>query len=171
MAQTGGWGPFLASWGIVTMIVNTTGADMPQIRGQKLLGGVEAFKAENENSASPLFGKLSGRYGTSGFSMGGGGTTMAATQDPSLLSSVGIMAWTPVGMGVTVPTLFICGTADTLAFCSGHGGPAYNAMPAETPKMMVTVNSAHIGQPSTGGGMSGAWGLAFHKVFLEGDER
>ena len=33
---------------------------------------------ENTKNGSPLFGKLSGRYGTSGFSMGGGGTTYAA---------------------------------------------------------------------------------------------
>jgi hypothetical protein len=37
--------------------------------------------------------------------------------------------------------------------------------------MRVTVSSGHSGQPSAGGNMSGAWGLAFHKTFLDGDER
>ena len=170
-AQTGGWGPFLASYGIVTMIVNTLGGDQPAQRGTKLLGGIAGFKAENTKSGSPLFGKLAGRYGTSGFSMGGGGTTIAATQDRTLLSSVGIMAWSPVGQGVTVPTLFICGNSDALAGCASHGTPAYNPMPPTTPKMRVTVTSSHIGQPTAGASMSGAWGLAFHKVFLDGDER
>jgi hypothetical protein len=161
----------LASYGIVTMIVNTTAGDQPAQRGTKLLGGIAGFKAENTKSGSPLYQKLAGRYATSGFSMGGGGTTRAATQDPSLLASVGIMAWQPVGTGVTVPTLFICGSSDALAGCATHGTPAYNAMPATTPKMRITVTSSHVGQPSAGSNMSGAWGLAFHKLYLDGDER
>jgi hypothetical protein len=103
--------------------------------------------------------------------MGGGGTTHAASQDDTLRSSVGLMAWTPTGLGVTVPTLFTCGTADALAGCLLHGLPAYSSMPATTPKMIVTLSSTHIGQPSAGLGMQGAWGLAFQKLFLDGDER
>ncbi|MBN1652853.1 MAG: hypothetical protein JXA30_03675 [Deltaproteobacteria bacterium] len=169
--QTGQWGPFYASWGIVAMIVNTGAADVPQMRASALLRGVEAFKAENENSGSPLFGKLAGRYSTSGFSMGGGGTTIASSQDSTLFSSVAIMPWAPTGNGLTVPTLFICGSMDALAGCAMMGTPAYNAMPETTPKMQVTIASPHMGQPSSGMGVSGQYGLAFQKVFLEGDER
>lgn len=171
VAQTGRWGPFLASYGIVTMIVSTSAGDQPAQRATALLEGIAGFKAENQKSGGPLFQKLAGRYGTGGFSMGGGGTTRAATQDKTLLSSLGIMAWSPVGQGVTVPTIFICGSSDGLAGCSGHGTPAYNAMPATTPKLRVTLQSGHVGQPSAGSNMSGAWGLAFQKVYLDGDER
>jgi hypothetical protein len=170
-AQTGGWGPFYASHGIVAMIVNTTGGDSPTQRGTKLSGGIESFKAENADSTSPLFGKLAGRYSVSGFSMGGGGSTFAASDDPSLLTSVPLMAWTPTGDGVTVPTLFICGEGDTLAVCGRHSEPAFGEMPDTTPKGLVWVSGSHRGQPSAGGGMQGAHGLAFQKVYLEGDER
>ena len=170
-AQTSGWGPFYASHGIVVMIVDTTGNDQPRTRGTKLLGGIEALKGENEDSASPLFGKLAGRYGTSGFSMGGGGTTFAAADNSELLSSVGLMAWTPTGNGVTVPTLFICGASDGLAVCGSHSEPAYAAMPDTTDKMLAFVSASHVGQPSAGGNMSGGFALAFQKVYLEGDER
>jgi hypothetical protein len=81
------------------------------------------------------------------------------------------MAWTPIGNGVTVPTLFTCGSSDGLATCTTHGTPAYNAMPDTTPKMIVTVPSGHAGQPSSGASQQGAWGLAFQKLFLDGDER
>ena len=37
--------------------------------------------------------------------------------------------------------------------------------------MRVTVSGGHNGQPSAGGGNSGKYGLAFTKLFLEGDER
>ena len=114
---------------------------------------------------------LAGRYGTSGFSMGGGGTTYAAQDDPTLLTSVGLMSWGPVGTGVSVPTLFICGASDGIAPCGSHSEDAYAEMAASTEKMLVMVSSGHSGQPTAGGGMSGAYGLAFQKVFLEGDER
>jgi hypothetical protein len=48
---------------------------------------------------------------------------------------------------------------------------AYRNVTDATPKMAVTINSGHAGQPTSGGGASGKAGLAFQKVFLEGDER
>jgi hypothetical protein len=168
-SQTGEWGPLYASWGIVAMIIHTGAGDQPQQRGTKLTAAIAAFKMENMKSGSPLMGKLSGRYGTSGFSMGGGGTTFSAAMDPMLKSNVAIMAWTPTTAKITVPSLFIFGSADTLAGTMGMA--SYTAVDTSTPKMSVTINSGHAGQPSSGGGDSGKAGLAFQKVYLEGDER
>lgn len=170
-AQTSEWGPLYASWGIVAMIIDTGGGDQPPTRGSKLGAGVEAFKAENENSSSPLYQKLAGRYGTSGFSMGGGGTTYASEDDPSLLTSVAIMPWGPTRGSVTVPTLVICGASDGIASCGSHGTPYYGRLDGSVSKMRVTVSGGHNGQPSAGRGVSGEYGLAFQKAFLEGDER
>lgn len=169
IAQTGQWGPLYASWGIVAMVIHTGAGDQPQQRGMKLTAAIAAYKMENEKSDSPLQGKLSGRYGTSGFSMGGGGTTFAAMADPMLKTDVAIMAWTPATSGITVPSLFIFGSADGLAGTMGMA--AYNSISGDVPKMAVTVQSGHAGQPSSGGGASGRAGLAFQKLFLEGDER
>lgn len=169
--QTNGWGDFYASHGIVAMIIETTGGDQPRTRGTKLLAGIDGFKAENENPSSPLAGKLAGRYGTSGFSMGGGGTTYASSSNSELLSSVAIMPWGPTSNGITVPTLVTCGSSDGIASCNSHGTPLYNGLPSSTPKMKITVTSGHAGQPTSGGGMQGAWGLAFQKRYLDGDER
>jgi hypothetical protein len=169
--QTNQWGPLLASHGIVAMIVNTGSGDQPQQRGSALTEGIMGFKSENEKSDSPLFGKLNGRYGTSGFSMGGGGTTYATQTDKTLRSSVAIMPWGPVRMGVETPTLIICGSSDGIAGCGSHGTPAYAGIPDTVPKMRVTVSSGHAGQPTAGGGDSGKYGLAFTKLYLDGDER
>jgi hypothetical protein len=169
--QTGQWGPLYASWGIVAMIVETGSSDQPAQRARALADGIAAFKAENMDSSSPLSGKLSGRYGTSGFSMGGGGTTIAAADDDTLLSDVAIMPWGPTNSGVTVPTLVICGSSDGTAPCAQHGTPAYNGIADSVPKMRVQISSGHAGQPSSGMGKSGQYGLAFQKVFLENDQR
>jgi len=168
-SQTGNWGPLYASWGIVAMIIHTSGGDSPTARGTKLSAAIEAYKMENMKADSPLFGKLSGRYGTSGFSMGGGGTTYAAQDDATLRTNVSIMAWTPARTGITVPSLFIFGNADGLAGTMGMS--SYNGIADTVPKMAVTVSAGHSGQPSAGGGDSGAAGVAFQKVFLEGDTR
>jgi len=169
-AQTSGWGDFFASHGIVTMIVETGSGDQPPARGRALIDGIDGFKQENANSSSPLFEKLAGRYGTSGFSMGGGGTSYASSTDSSLLSSVAIMPWGPTS-DLTVPTLVICGSSDRTASCGTHGRPLYNGIGDSTGKMLITVSSGHAGQPTAGGGDSGAAGLAFTKLYLEGDER
>jgi hypothetical protein len=169
--QTSQWGPLYASHGIVAMIIDSGSGDQPNARGEALIAGIEAFKAEHDRSDSPLFAKLAGRYGTSGFSMGGGGSTYAAQTDSSLLSSIAIMPWGPADMGSTVPTLIICGSSDGVAPCTSHGTPAYASIAPSVPKMRVTVSGGHNGQPGVGAASAGAYALVFQKVFLEGDER
>jgi hypothetical protein len=169
------WGPFYASWGIVTVVTNTGGLDDPSTRGRLLIGSISALKAENTKSGSPLNGKMSGRYGTSGYSMGGGGTTYASSSDPTLKSSVGLAAWEPVGRNIKVPTLLMCGSADLVAECF-HTDQSYDAIPATTPKMKIVITGAEhlaswFGPDQAGGGVSGGYALAFNKVYLEGDTR
>ena len=79
------------------------------------------------------------------------------------------MAWGPTSSPIKVPSLFIFGSSDSLANTMGMS--AYRSITGDVPKMTVTVSSGHAGQPSVGGGGSGKAGLAFQKVFLEGDER
>lgn len=172
--EMAGWGPFYASHGIVTIITTTTGADFPDIRATKLLAAIKELAAENTKSGGPLFEKMSGRYGTSGYSMGGGGTTIASTNDSSLKTSVGLAAWGPVGPRISVPTLLLCGSSDSVAPCSQSSG-SYRQIPDSTPKMMVEIpGTTHFnwfGPRDAGRGASGAYALAFQKTFLEGDER
>jgi hypothetical protein len=168
------WGPFFASYGIVTIITTTGAADLPDLRAQKLLASIDEIEAENTKSGSPLNGKLAGRYGTSGYSMGGGGTTLASVSDPTLRSSLGLAPWAPTGQNVDVPTLLLCGASDTVAPCDMAEG-AYTGIDASVPKMMMTIPATThfdwFGPEDAGGGMSGETALAFEKVYLEGDER
>ena len=168
------WGTFYASHGFVLLAVSTGAFDVPAIRAALLIGGVDELKKEATKAGSPLMGKLSGRYGTSGYSMGGGGTTIASGTNPELKTSIGLAAWGPEASGVKVPTLLLCGDADTVAACSQSSG-AYRSIPESTPKMMVTVPGAsHLqwfGPTDAGRGLPGQMALAFQKVFLAGDER
>lgn len=172
--EMNGWGTFYASHGIVTVVTSTGVLDFPDVRARKLLASIEELKRANTSPGHQFNGKLAGRYGTSGYSMGGGGTTIASQRDAQLKTSIGLAPWAPTGLNVRVPTLLLCGNSDLIAPCSGAQG-AYRAIPEATPKMGIAVNGAsHLswfGPGDAGFGTSGEHALAFQKVFLEGDER
>jgi hypothetical protein len=112
------WGEFFASHGIVTVVTQREPVDLPDLRAAKLARSIEELKRMNDASSGPLSGKMSGRHGTSGYSMGGGGTTISASKDNSLSSPVGLAPWAPVGDGITTPTLLMCDSSDGTAPCS-----------------------------------------------------
>lgn len=159
-----GWGPFYASWGMVTIITWTGPADQPATRGRLLLGSIDELKEENESSGSPLFGKMAERYGISGYSMGGGGTTIGCRDDPTLKSGIGLAPWSPVS-GMRVPTLFLCGDADLVA------GVTTPRTATGTPSLQVVFSLySHFAWffPDE---LTGYYALAWQKTYLEGDTR
>jgi hypothetical protein len=79
------WGPFLASNGIVAITIGVPGSDQPAQRAVSLLSALETCLGENTREDSPIKGKLSENHlGVSGWSMGGGGTLIAASQNPKM---------------------------------------------------------------------------------------
>jgi dienelactone hydrolase len=178
------WGPFLASWGIVTMTIGTsnpsTGAAdtsvQPPVRADALMDALLTVKGENTRMASPLVGQLDlSRLAVSGWSMGGGGTLIDANTHPELRAAMGMCPWNPNGTYPmdTVPTLMFGGTADTLA---GPPMPQnqYMSIPASTPKLLYIINGgSHFvaNDPSGQGGNIGRFGLSWMKVYLECDLR
>ena len=159
-----GWGPFYASWGMVTVITWTGAMDINSIRAAALLGSIEELKSENANAGSPLSGKMAGRYGISGYSMGGGGTSEGCITDPTLKTGVGLAPWLPV-TGMAVPTLFMCGDADFVA------GVTVPVTAAGTPsKQVVFSGYTHFNWfgPTE---LTGYYALAWQKTYLEGDTR
>jgi len=168
------WGPFLASNGIVTITIGVPGSDQPRQRAVSLLSALETCMGENTREDSPVKGKLSmAHLGVSGWSMGGGGTLIAAAGNPNLKAAVSFAAWGPSGGGMnTVPVLMFEATADALAANMSDG--YYRAVPETVPKMLFEVQgSSHnvANDPGNHDGIIGLYGLSWWKVFLEGDER
>lgn len=170
------WGPFLASHGIVTLTIGTnSGGDSPAVRSRALLDGIETLKAENARAGSPLESNMAlDRFGVMGWSMGGGGTLIAANANPDLRAAVSLAAWSP-GERFTenaVPTLLLAGSADPLA--GGQSQGFFESMPESTPHMLFEVaGGPHdiANDPESADGEIGRYGLSWLKVFLEGDER
>jgi dienelactone hydrolase len=168
------WGPFLASHGIVTITIGVPGGDQPNVRATKLMSALDTCVAENTRASSPLMGKISEAHlGVSGWSMGGGGTLIAASANPELKAAVSFAAWGPSGGASNkVPVLMFEATADGLA--AGMSDGYYRAVPETVPKMLFEVSgSSHnvANDPANHSGTIGLYGLSWWKVFLEGDER
>jgi dienelactone hydrolase len=169
------WGPFLASHGIITMTIDTvTTADPPASRADGLLDALDTIKSENERSGSPLMGKVDvSRFGVAGWSMGGGGTLIAASRTPTLKAGVSFAAWGPTGGAMNkVPVLMFEATADPLA--AGMSDGFYQQTPDSVPKYLFEVSGAGhdvANSPNNSGKIIGLYGLSWFKVFLEGDER
>jgi dienelactone hydrolase len=180
--SVGPWGPFLASWGIVTVTIDTvTTGDVVTQRDDALLQALEVLKAENSKAGSPLNGKMSDRYGLGGWSMGGGGTWLATAAHPELKSGMTFAGHNAtagggtIASGITVPSILFCGALDNAIL--GGGGQsqaAYAAIPETTPKILyefADLDHFGFGNPGASNGNLGKYGLAFQKTFLEGDTR
>jgi hypothetical protein len=129
-----------------------------------LLASIAELKELNNNPSSPISGKMSDRYGISGYSMGGGGTTIGCRDDPSLKTGIGLAPWSPVS-GMTVPTLFLCGDAD---FVAGVQEPR---TASGTPAMLVVFSLYSHFNWFGPDNLTGPYALAWQKRYLEGDTR
>jgi triacylglycerol lipase len=106
--------------------------------------------------------------------MGGGGTLIAANDNPNLRAAIGLAAWSP-GVRFSeneVPTLLLAGSSDALA--GGQSQGFFESIPESTPKMLFEVQGGShsvANDPSSTDGEIGRYGLSCLEVFLEGDER
>ena len=170
------WGPFLASHGIVAMLLDPNRPmDTPPARAQALRDGIETLRAEHARKASPLAGRLdTDRFAVGGWSMGGGGAQLAALADPGIKAVLALCPWNPnARFDHEVPVLFITGEQDRTASTRVHAERHYRSMPDDTPKMIFEVGgSGHWAgtRPNNLGGEVGRVGLAWLKVFLLDDE-
>jgi dienelactone hydrolase len=176
------WGPFLASWGIVLVTMDTKSTqDSVQSRSVQLAAMVKQFRAEKDREGSALKGKLGDRIGTMGWSMGGGATWIAAAKDPTLKSSISLAGHNATGggannsKGTMVPSMQLNGATDTSILGGlGQSDGVYDIIPETTPKLIYVVrDKGHFewGGPKAAGPAAGEFVLAFQKTFLEGDAR
>jgi dienelactone hydrolase len=183
-SSVAGWGPFLASHGIVLMTIDTNATNDSVVqRSVALRDALESLKEENTRAGSPLQGKLSDRFGFMGWSMGGGATWINGADHPHLIRTGIALAGhsntaggASIAEGTIVPSMMLAGATDPAWLGGGGQSQAvYEVIPATTPKILYEMASeGHFswGTPlTTNSGALGRYALSFQKVFLEGDER
>jgi dienelactone hydrolase len=170
------WGQFLASHGIVTLTIGTnSGGDPPATRATALLDAIETIRSESDRAGGQLAGNIQkDRMAIMGWSMGGGGTLIAANMTPTLKAAISLCGWNPGGRYPqdVVPCLLFAAVSDGLA--GGQSQGFYSSIPETTPKMLYEASpGSHsvANNPASQSGEIGRYGLSWMKVFLEGDER
>lgn len=164
----------LATHGFIVATIDTNStSDQPPSRATQLIAALNAVAAI---SSGPAAGKIDGsRRVVTGHSMGGGGTIIAATNNPSLLAAVALAPWsnaTKNFSGDRVPTQISVGTADTIAPAAQHSTTFYNSM-NQNKKMECIIQGANHGfvQNNPANQPSSKFQISWAKRFADGDTR
>jgi triacylglycerol lipase len=174
------WGPRLATHGYAVLVLDTNEPrDPPDVRSDALIAAVRVLKAENDRTGSPLRGRIdAGKMAIMGHSMGGGGTLIAANDHPDeVQAAIPFTPWWPDGdfARITVPTLVMAGLLDRTAEVDEHAWPHFLSIPESTTKVYMEVaDEGHNIADTTRGmdlAMIGRYGIAWLKLYLDGDER
>jgi dienelactone hydrolase len=174
------WGPFLASHGIVTMIIGTNSIwELPEARRDALLDALETLKGENTRSGSPLLEQLDvNSLAVGGWSMGGGGAQLAAVADPSIKAVLALCPWlrsrklTPSDINHAAPILFFSAENDCIAPPASHADVQYDYTLQSTSKMLFEISGGRhkaANDPMNGGEYVGKIALSWLKHYLVGD--
>jgi len=137
----------VASQGFVAFAIDTldTG-DLPDQRSTEILAAADYLTGR-----SAVRSQVSAKdVGLIGYSFGGGGTMQAAQSRPSIKAAIGLMPYDfppasdpdaqyPAYPKLTTPTLVITGQKDDLAVPAEFGKPAYDSIPAGTPKQYLEL--------------------------------
>lgn len=172
------WGERLASHGFVVIVIDTiTIYDQPSSRADQLMAALDHVVSLANNRFSPLYGKVDAtRRAVMGHSMGGGGSLIAARDNPSLKAAIPMAPWNTYTnfSTVRVPTMVFGCEADTIAPVRQHAEPFYESIPGTTRKAYLEVNNDDHLCVMNGGGhyaLLGRYGVAWMKRFVDEDTR
>lgn len=132
---------------IVITMTPTNNLGLPPIWKTAHKGGIDKLKSENTRIGSAIRGKVdTSKLGIMGFSMGGGGTLLAAGDlGSNIKTAVPLAPW----LGVSIPsyskikakTLVISGANDAVAYASTIQ-TYYNALPSSITRGLAEVRGA-----------------------------
>lgn len=162
----------LASHGFVTIVINTNSTlDQPFSRATQLMA---ALDYASNRASSTVRGRIdAARKAVAGHSMGGGGTLIAAEDNPTLKAAIPLTPWnTSSSFGsVRVPTIVVGADGDSIAPVGVHARPFYASLPASTFKAYAELNGASHFAPNSTNTPIGRYSVAWAKRFIDGDTR
>lgn len=167
------WGPFYASHGIVTIIIDTNSIfDLPEARALGLLDALETLRQENTRTSSPLLGAIDNtKFAVSGWSMGGGGAQRAAVLDNTIKGIVVMCPWLPnATLNHVSPVVIFSGENDVVAPPVIHANINYDSTPESTNKLLFEIengNHSIANTPDGANGVIGSIALSWFKLYVE----
>ena len=161
----------LASHGFVAMAINTNSRyDFPNSRATQLAA---ALRYLTNSSTTAVRSRIRATdRGVAGHSMGGGGTLIACSSDPTLKVGIPLTPWNSSTnfSSVRVPQMIIGADGDTVASASSHARPFYNSI-VYAEKAYGLLNGASHFTPNSADQRIGRYGVSFAKRFADGDTR
>jgi len=162
----------MASHGFVVMTINTNSTlDQPPSRATQLMA---ALRYLTNSSNSTVRARVdANRLGVAGHSMGGGGTLMAARDNPTLKAAVPMTPWsqTKSFSTVRVPTLIVGAENDSVAPVASHSIPFYTSLSGSLDKAYAELNNASHFAPNSTNTPIGRYSVAWVKRFMDNDTR
>jgi predicted dienelactone hydrolase len=165
-------GSRLASHGFVVVTINTNSTlDFPASRATQLMA---ALKHVVNNSNATVKSRVDpNRLAVGGHSMGGGGSLIAAQNNPTLKGAYPLAPWNSGGTfsSVSVPTMIIGADGDSTAPVSSHARAFYASLPAATFKAYGELNGATHSTPTSTNVPTGRYAVSWLKRFVDADTR
>lgn len=162
----------MASHGFVVMTINTNSTlDQPPSRATQLMA---ALRYLTNSSNSTVRARVdANRLGVGGHSMGGGGSLIAARDNPSLRAAVPLTPWssTKSFSTVRVPTLIVGAESDSVAPVASHSIPFYTSLLSSLAKAYAELNNASHFAPNSTNTPIGRYSVAWVKRFMDNDTR
>jgi dienelactone hydrolase len=175
------WGPILASNGFAVVNIDTkTVLDQPPSRATQMMAALKQVGDLSKSVGTPYYNKIdTTREGVMGHSMGGGGTLIAAKDNPSLKAAIPAAPWSLATKNfptLTVPTIIFACQSDVIAPVSGHTDRFWASFNSELPSALAEFAGAGHQCPTSMGGADrklvfGKLGIAWFKRFIDGDTR
>src|SRR4029453_4457616 len=140
--------------------------DQPPSRATQLMA---ALRYLTNNSNSTVRARVdASRLGVAGHSMGGGGTLMAARDNPSLQAAVPMTPWSQTKSFSTGggPTIFCGGKNDTVAPVSSPSIPFYTSLPSTLDKAYAELNGASHFAPNSTNTPIGRYAVSWAKRYM-----
>lgn len=162
----------IATHGFVVITIDTNSTlDQPSSRATQLMA---ALRHVTDSSSSTVRSRVdASRRGVAGHSMGGGGTLIAARDNPSLKAAVPLAAWstTKTFPSMRVPTLVVGAENDSVAWVFLHSIPFYAGLPGALDKAYAELNDASHSAPTSTNTPVGRYSVAWVKRFMDNDTR
>ncbi len=176
LAYLQGWARRFASYGYVAVFVeaNNTGNDSAALRADGMWAAITSIKGENTRSGSPLAGKVSSCFVTTGHSLGGGAALTIANAHPNDVK--GTVAFNPYDPSTTfsrivAPTMILAGQSDTTAPPANHGRRQYDTITATVSKEYVEISGGNHQSALSPSTIPGPYAIAWIKYTVDGDAR
>jgi predicted dienelactone hydrolase len=165
-------GQRLASHGFVVMTINTNSTfDQPSSRATQLMA---ALRYMTNSSSTTVRSRIdAARLGVAGHSMGGGGSLLAARDNPSLKAAVPLTGWSTTKnfSAVRVPTLVVGAENDSVASVAAHSIPFYTSLSSTLDKAYAELNNADHFAPNSTNTPIGRYSVSWVKRFMDNDTR